>query len=209
MNRWKPKYRSLELALKAAVLCAVLFTSRLASAQVTVKPFSADMVKTSHNKTTTAKVNMIETAMRSEGVEHGQKYISIMRYDRKVLWSLLPQQKMYFEMPIPAGAELAAGMKDMMKDVQVKRESLGSEQVGGYLCDKTRMTVTWQGITSTTIEWAAKELGGFVVKRQDEKLGEITEYKNIQIGPQDPSLFELPPGYTKMNMGGMAQRPNQ
>jgi len=142
-------------------------------------------------------------------VEHGQKYISIMRYDRKVLWSLLPEQKMYFEMPIPAGAELAAGMKDMMKDVQVKRESLGSEQVGGYLCDKTRMTVTWQGITSTTIEWAAKELGGFVVKRQDEKLGEITEYKNIQIGPQDPSLFELPPGYTKMNMGGMAQRPNQ
>jgi hypothetical protein len=43
-------------------------------------------------------------------------------------------------------------------------------------------------------------LGGFVVKKLDEKSREITEYKNIQLGPQDPSLFELPAGYKKMSM---------
>jgi len=108
--------------------------------------------------------------------------------------------ELYNEMPIPAGAQVAAGMKEMMKGVQVKQESLGSEQVGGYHCDKTRMTVTWQGVTGTTIEWTAKELNGFVVKKQDETTGELTEYKNIRLGPQDPSLFELPAGYKKMSM---------
>lgn len=204
----RSRFSSLRLAARVAVIGAVLFSGHGASAQVTTKPFSADMTKTKGNKTTTAKVNMIETAIRTEGVERGRKYISIMRYDRKVLWSLMPDQKMYIEMGIPIGPEFAASMKDMMKDVQVKHEPLGSEQVAGYNCDKSRTTVTWQGITATTIEWAAKELGGFVVKKLDEKTGEITEYQNIKLGPQDPSLFELPAGYQKMSVGGI-QKPGR
>jgi hypothetical protein len=182
----------------------VLLSGRGAGAQLLPKPFSADQVKTTQGKTETAKVYVTQSAMRAEGVQDGRNYISIMRFDRKVLWSLMPDEKMYFEMPIPAGAQAAAGMKEFMKGVQVKRESLGSEKVGGFDCDKTRMTVTLQGTTSTTIQWTAKDLGGFVVKELDETTGDITEYKNIRPGPQDPSLFELPAGYKKMDMGGMA-----
>jgi hypothetical protein len=193
-------FRSLRLTWRVAIIGAVLFAGRGVSAQLFSKPFSADQVVTKDGKTTTAKVYATLTAMRTEGVQDGKKYITILLYDRKVLWSLMPDEKMYFEMPIPAGAQVAAGMKEMMKGVQVKQESLGSEQVGGYHCDKTRSTVTWQGVTDTTIEWAAKELNGFVVKKQDETTGELTEYKNIRLGPQDPSLFELPAGYKKMSM---------
>ena len=191
-----------------ALSCAVLFSACGLHAQFSAKPFAAEMIKTVRNKTTTAKVNVTATAMRSEGVQDGHKYISIVRYDRKIMWSLMPDTGMYFEMPIPAGAEMAEGMKEMMKGVQTKRESLASESMSGLLCEKSRMTVTWQGITSTTVEWAAKDLGGFVIKRQDETTGEITEYKNIQPGPQDPSLFELPSGYKKMDMGAMTGRQN-
>ena len=134
--------------------------------------------------------------------KNGKKFIAINRYDRQVLCSLMPDEKMYVEMPIPGGTEGATDMNGMMKDVQVKHESLGAEQVGAYRCDKSRMTVTWQGITSTHTEWAAKELGGFVVKRQDETSGELTEYKDIRLGPQDPSLFDLPAGYKKMSLSG-------
>ena len=200
------RFGSLELAWRVAVICAVLFTGRGVSAQLVSKPFSADKVVTKRGKTTTDKVYATPTAMREEGVQNGKKFISITRFDRKVLWSIMPDEKMYFEMAIPAGAEVAAAMtelsKGMMKDAQVKQESLGSEQVEGFHCDKTRMTVSWEGITSTTTEWTAKELGGFVVKKQDEALGEFTEYKNIRLGPQDPSLFELPAGYKKMSMSG-------
>jgi hypothetical protein len=194
------RFGSLGLAWRVAVISAVLFSGRGVSAQLFSKPFSADQVVTKDSKTTTAKVYATPAAMRTEGVQDGKKFVAIFRYDRKVVWSLMPDEKMYFEMPMPAGAQVAAGMEEMMKGVQVKQESLGSEQVGGYHCDKTRTTTTWQGITDTTVEWAAKELDGFVVKKHDETTGELTEYKNIRLGPQDPSLFELPAGYKKMSM---------
>ena len=205
-SKTKRSIDSLPGRWKFAAFCAVLAFAGGVRAQVTSKPFSADMIKTSHNKTTTAKVNVIATAIRTEGVQNGQKFITIMRYDRNVLWSIMPDQKMYFEMPIPAGAQMASGMKEMMKGMDVKRESLGSEQVNGFLCDKTKMIVTWQGITATSIQWAAKDLGGFTVKTLDERTGDTTEYKDIHPGPQDASLFELPAGFKKMDMRGMTGR---
>jgi hypothetical protein len=30
-----------------------------------------------------------------------------------------------------------------------------------------------------------------------------TELRNLKIGPQDPQFFEVPPGYTKLDMAGM------
>ncbi len=92
-------------------------------------------------------------------------------------------------------------------EVKVERESLGSEKVGPYNCDKFQVRLTlrqpaggflprYKRNAYTRIEWAAKELGGFVVKGQDEG-GETDEYQNIQLGPQDPSLFEIPKGYRK------------
>jgi len=191
---------SFGLTWQAVVMCAVLFSPRCVAAQAIFKPFSADHVHTARNKTTTGKVYAIENAMRSEAEDKGKKSISIIRFDRKVMWVLMPEQKMYLEMPWGDQAEWAA----VAKGAQAQRESLGSEQLGSYHCDKSRVTTTYQGITGTYIEWAAKELDGFVVKRQDEKGFWSTEYKNVQLGSQDPSLFELPAGYQKMSMGGVS-----
>jgi hypothetical protein len=194
------------LAWRVAFVCTFLFSGHGAIAQLTSKPFSADKVVTKGGKTTTTKVYATPTAVRAEGEQNGKKYIAIDRFDRKVIWSIMPEQKMYIEMEMPAGADMAAGMnelaKGMMKDAQMKHEALGSEQVSGLQCDKSRTTVTWQGITGSSVEWSAKELGGFVVKKQDDTLKQLTEYKNIQLGPQDPSLFELPAGYKKMSLTG-------
>jgi hypothetical protein len=200
------RFASPGLVWGVAFIATILFSAFGLSAQLTSKPFSADKVVTKRGKATTTKVYATPAAVRAEGEQNGKKYIAIDRFDLKVIWSIMPDQKMYVELPMPAGADMAAGMnelaKGMMKDAQVKHESLGSEQVNGFLCDKSRLTVTWQGITSSSVEWASKELGGFVVKKQDDTLGEITEYKNIQLGPQDPSLFEIPAGYKKMSLSG-------
>ena len=194
--------RAVGLAFQVAALCAMLFSSRDASAQAIFRPFSADQVHTMRKKTTTGKVYAIENAMRSEAEDKGKKSISIIRFDRKVMWVLMPDQKMYLEMPWGDPAEWAAAVKG----AQAQRESLGPEQVGAFHCEKSRVTATYKGITGTYLEWAAKELDGFVVKRQDEKGSWSTEYKNVQLGAQDPSLFELPAGYQKMSMGGF-QKP--
>jgi hypothetical protein len=42
------------------------------------------------------------------------------------------------------------------------------------------------------VKWQGKDSGG--------------ELRNIQEGSQPASLFEVPAGYTKMDMGGMMQR---
>lgn len=194
------------LAWRVALVGFISLSAQIARAQMVSKPFSADKVVTQRGKTTTDKVYATPAAMRVEGARDGKKFISISRWDRKVVWSIMPDQKMYFEMAIPAGAEMASAMNDLsktlMKDAQMKRESLGSEQIEGFLCEKTRTTVTWQGVTGTNIQWSAKDLGGFVLKKQDDTLGQVTEFKNIRLGPQDPSLFELPPGYKKMGASG-------
>jgi len=196
------RIRAVRLAFQMAALCAILFSNREARAQAIFRPFSADQVHTTRNKTTAGKVYAIENAMRSEAEDKGKKSISIIRFDRKVMWVLMPDQKMYLEMPWGNPAEWAAAVKG----AQVQRESLGPEQVGSFHCEKSRVTATYQGVTGTYLEWAAKELDGFVVRRQDEKGSWSTEYKNVQLGAQDPSLFELPAGYQKMSMGGF-QKP--
>jgi Domain of unknown function (DUF4412) len=195
----KSKASSAQLVVRMAILCAASFGTHGANAQAMFKPFSADQVHMMRNKTTTGKIYASENAVRTEGQEKGKFSINIMRFDRKVMWILMPDQKTYLEMPWATRAELAAPADG----AQIKREPLGSEEVGSYHCDKSRVTVAYKGTTSVQLEWAAKELDGFVVKRQDEKGTWATEYQNVKLGPQDPLLFELPAGYQKLSMGGL------
>ena len=183
----------------AMAVFALLFNSAVIRGQLPIKPFSADEVHTMRGKTTTGKVYMTENAMRFEGEERGKKSIVITRIDRKVIWTLVPDEKKYVEMPFMSTADITASAQG----AQVEREPLGSEQVGSYHCNKSRVHVTYQGRTLPTyLEWGAKELDGFVVKKQDEKGSWMTEYQNIKLAPQDPSLFEVPAGYEKMSVFG-------
>jgi Domain of unknown function (DUF4412) len=173
----------------------------VAQGPLNIRSFSADQIHTMSGKTKTTKVHASPNAMRMEGEEKGKKSIVIMRFDRKVMWSLMPDQKMYVELPWASQAEWAS----WAEGAQVQRQPLGMEQVGAYSCEKSRVQVTLQGKVYTSLEWAAKELNGFVVKTQDEKGQWSNEYQNVQLGPQDPSLFEVPGDYKKLGLGGMFQ----
>jgi hypothetical protein len=207
MNRQMTKYsaRLLRGICWLAAGFALAYSAQPARAQALLKPFSADQIHIVNKKTTTGKVMALENAVCVEGENKGKRSITITRFDRNVMWTLMPDQKMYMEMPFQGLAEMAS----TIKGATAKRESLGSEQVGAYHCDKARVETTYEGKVYVSIEWAAKELDGFVVKKSDEKGSWSTEYQNVQIGPQDPSLFEIPAGYQKFSLGGLFQRPNQ
>jgi hypothetical protein len=187
------------LVCQFAVFCALLVGSRDAGAQTSIPSFSADEIRTMGKQVTTGKVYASAGAVRTEGERKGKKAISIMRLDKKVIWNLMPDQKMYMELPFMSSAEVAS----MAKDAKIEKESLGSEQVGVYHCDKYRVKVTYEGKVYTSVEWDARELNGFAVKKGDEKGAWATEYQNVHLGPQDPSLFEVPAGYQKFSLGGM------
>lgn len=185
--------------------CALLLLTDAAYAQTVEKrvtqlrPFSADQTRTMGSKTTTGKVYFTQNAMRVESVSgKGNQTIQIMRFDRKVMWNLIPTQKTYIEMPWASMGEFA-GWADQQG---IQRELLGSEQVGEYHCEKFRVHVTLEGKTYTSLEWDAKELDGLPVKSQDEKGTWSTEYQNVRLAPQDPSLFEIPSDYRKLSLFG-------
>jgi hypothetical protein len=186
--------------VRVAALGALLIGGAPGYSQVSLRPFSADQTHTVGKKTTNAKVYATEKAIRTEGEDaKGKKSISILRFDRKIMWILMPGQQMYLEMPA-----VGAGISELARDMEgadVQRQPLGTEQVGSYLCDKYRVQVNYQSRTYTSIEWAAKELDGFVVKKQGEKAEWSTEFRNVHLASQDPSLFEIPTGYQKFNLG--------
>jgi len=187
------------LAFQFALFCGLLVGSPGAGAQTSIPSFSADEIRTMRKEVTSGKIYASADAVRTEGERKGMKTISIMRLDKKVVWNLMPDQKMYMELPFMGSADVAS----MAKDATIEKEPLGSEQVGAYHCDKYRVKATYEGKVYTSIEWDAKELNGFAVKKGDEKGAWTTEYQNVRLGPQDPSLFEVPAVYKKVDLGGM------
>jgi hypothetical protein len=85
-------------------------------------------------------------------------------------------------------------------------ESLGSQVVNGVMADGMRTSYTVPAgdfgndrpITSTTESWYSPELHLTVMyKRTDPREGDVTtQYTGIKRGEPDPSLFQLPAGYT-------------
>jgi hypothetical protein len=184
-----------------AAFAVLIFSCVGVQAQVRNPSFSADQVQVMGKRTTTSKVYSSEKAVRIEKEEKGKQSITIMHLDRKAVWVLNPDQKTYMDMGGigAAGAEMASSMEG----AKVQRDPLGSEQVGAYHCDKYHVETTLDGHVYKSLEWDAKELGGFPVKQADEKGSWSKEYQNVKLGPQDPSLFEVPAGYKKLDLGGL------
>ena len=189
------------LVCQFTVLCAVLVGSRAAGAQSPPRDFSADVIHSVGKKVTNEKVYSSEKAVRIEKEEKGKQSITIMRLDRKAVYVLMPAQKTYLDMG--GLGEGSMEMASSMEGAKVEREPLGTEQVGAYHCDKYRVQTTYEGHVYTGLEWDAKELDGFPVKQADEKGKWSKEYQNVHLGPQDPSLFEIPADYKKMDLGGL------
>jgi hypothetical protein len=85
-------------------------------------------------------------------------------------------------------------------------EALGSQVVNGVMADGMRTTYTIPAgdfgndrpITSTTESWYSPDLHLTVMyKRSDPREGDVTtQYIGIKRGEPDPSLFQMPAGYT-------------
>lgn len=165
-------------------------------ASLWLRPFSADQIITQGRQRHRAKLHARENAFRMETEAQGQRSIMIMRWDRNLIWTLVPDQQMYIEMPMMGPRDFAQAARD--PNAKPERELLGVEQVGPYHCQKYRVRITSEGQLYTGIYWAALELNGFAVKWLDEKTGTTVEYENIRLDPPDPALFEVPPGYRKM-----------
>jgi hypothetical protein len=176
--------------------------------------FSADVVD-SHKQGTTnqAKIYFSKDKIRFDSMDRDAKNSGafIMNLSNQSMTILMPQQHMYMEMPAEAQeqrnmfsffktSDVENACSDWLKLANNKGGSChksGSETVNG------RSTVKYEGTNSkgeASQVWLDPKLR-FPVKWQGTSGN--GELRNIQEGSQPASLFAIPAGFTKLDMGGM------
>ena len=195
------KNKAVFITLIAILLAIVTSTAALAV------ELSADMVISGMVHTSTGKIFIKDKLARFESTQAGFKQINIMRGDKKVTWMLNEKDKTYWEMKHPDNnASMLANPSDWEKAMLKlgTKKKIGTEKVNGYDCDKY-LFIYHDKNKGTQTMWISKKLKIMIkVMHQIPNGGAITtEYKNIKVGNQPMSLFEIPKGYKKSQMPSM------
>ena len=204
----------LRLMVRTSCFVALLVLGSIALAQT---EFSADVVETRKAGSVPTKVYFGKDKMRFDSAESGDRRGGgsfIMDLSNESYIVLMPKQHMYMEMPAKMmesrgvfsffkSGDVENACSDWLKLVPNKGgtcHKAGSETVNG------RSTVKYEGTNSkgeASSVWLDSKLR-FPVKWDGKNGG--GEMQNIKEGAQPASLFEVPAGYTKMDMGAMMQQ---
>ena len=169
--------------------------------------YSADTYMETAEGTTQGAVYSAHGKERREFVQEGEKVVMIIRQDKKVVWMLRPEDKIYMETKIPK-----EGRKDDLSAYKIEQTTVGAETVNGVRTTKSKIIMIGpKGDKLGGFYWTSRE--GIVVKIDaiavDKKSKERikSELTNLKVGKQNASLFEIPSGYEKMDMsmGGLGK----
>lgn len=190
------------------VLVSLFVTTPLWAAQLS-RPqveYSADSVMQTEDTTTEQHVYVTPTKERHEMLsgsgDTGIGSIQIFRHDSKVMWQLMPSEKMYMEHSMGKAAAKDISQWDFEETV------MGNEVLNGVNVTKYKTIATsTDGKKYGGFSWRTKEgisiKSDLLYKEGNEKKRMMTELKNLKVGKQDPKLFEVPEGFTKFDMAGM------
>jgi hypothetical protein len=151
----------------------------------------------------------------SQGMPRGGA-IMITNFATKTTDTLMPEQHMYMEFNANDAMARRPGMgpnihplrdpsNPCANDEGATCKNLGVEQVNGRTCDHWQMTAKDGKVSNV---WIDQKLH-FPIKSVSEN--STWQLTNIKEGEPAASLFEIPPGYQKMDMSQMMQgmRPPQ
>jgi hypothetical protein len=194
------------------LLMVVLFLSAAVFAQT---EFSADIVQDGdHAPKTATRVYFGKDKVRfdSQGQSKSAGAVILNLTDQKYV-VVMAQQHMYMEMPAQSMEQRGMYTFFRIGDVEnacsdwlkMARNTGGTCHKAGNETVNGRDTIKYEGTNSSgesSSVWLDSKLR-FPVKWQTAKgSGGLT---NIQEGAQPASLFEVPSGYSKMDMGAMMQ----
>ncbi len=190
-------------------------TTAMAASPVAPRPqpqveYSADSYMETEQITFKNKVYHAAGKERKEQEMGGEKQVTIMRMDKQLLWTVMPSQQMYMEMSLQ-GAKRPPGPSDDTSNYTYERTEVGPDVVDGHQTTKFKVIATNpKGEKMGGFLWLTPE--GIQIKMdlvalvEGSKTRMKTGLTNLKIGKQDPALFEVPSGYTKMVMPGFGPR---
>ena len=132
-------------------------------------------------------------------VGHGQQ-IEITRWDRKIAWLLMTSDKLYLERPMTTADERTP------YTMPLEQTPVAEEPWKGQTITKFRAVHQQaDGTVLSGFVWTTKE--GITVKMDlhSDTVPPVNvqmELTNLNVGKQDPSLFEIPKGYHRFTLGG-------
>ena len=187
---------------KIALLAVAMVASGVVNANEGPKvEYSADSYMESAETIQKGTVHSAPGKERREYDVDGNKSVMIMRRDKSVTWILQPEAKTYMEMKMPK-----EGRKDDISAYKIDQTTVGPETVNGVKTTKSKIIMAGpNGDKLAGFYWTTKE--GIVVKMdaiavdKNSKERFKTELKNLKVGKQAASLFEVPSDYEKMDMG--------
>jgi hypothetical protein len=202
-----------------AIAIAALLSLQVATAQMPLHltPFSADMEFTSarggaaaHDMTGKIYVNPDHMRMDMNTGPRGGAIV-ITNLATQTTDTLMPDQHMYMEFTAEQAMMARRGMGPGIKPFTDPNnpcanqdgwtcKNLGVEQVNGRAADHWQITDKNGKVTNA---WVDQKVH-FPIKSVTQD-GSIWQLTNIKEGEQQASLFEIPEGYQKMDMGQMMQ----
>ena len=178
--------------MKRVFFCLALVLVLSFARNACATDFSADVVTTSQGKSMAAKVYVSGDKSRMEAPES----IAISRMDKKVVWILMPSQKMYMEQLFDPSKVMSSPEK---VQGEVERTPLGKDTVDGKTTDKYKVTYQMEGTKNEMFQWIESG-SNLPIKSAAVDGSWSVEYRNIKTGPQPDSLFEVPADYKKFSM---------
>lgn len=138
---------------------------------------------------------------RRETQAGGDPMIIIIRQDKKVIWTLMPEANAYMEMALGQSKD-----KSDFSDYEIEKTQVGKEEIDGVMTTKSKVMMTKKdgsklgGFWWTTKEEIPLKMDLISVEGNTKERVKI-ELTNLKIGKQDPKLFEIPADYMNMSMG--------
>ena len=189
----------------ASVLCLAAFatTAHGVGLPIPTVEYSADRIMETEAGTFEGKVYSAKDKERSETSLRGMTSVMILRRDKQLGWMLSPAQKMYQQMDFAKAQAQSTGQAQDQVDIT----EVGSDTIDGQAATKYKLLM--KDGSAGGFMWFTKEgimvKMDTVVKSGRDKSRMTVTLKNVKIGSQDASLFELPSGYNPMpSFGGMA-----
>ena len=181
-----------------SVLCLVAFatTAQGAGLPAPTVEYSADRVMETSAGTFEGKVYAAKDKERSETTMQGMTSVMILRRDKQLGYMLMPAQKMYQQMDF-AKAQQQSGAQPAD---QVEITEVGSDTIEGQATTKYKLIM--KDCSAGGFMWFTKDgimmkMDAVVKSGRDKSRMTIT-LKNLLIGAQDTSLFEVPADYAAM-----------
>jgi hypothetical protein len=156
-------------------------------------------------KETVAKLYVGDGLLRTEMGQGERQRITIVNTQRNTAWMVNPSRQEYVELkrsaranvpsrpPLPGEAESACG-----KERGLTCTKVGAEKINGRNTEKWEIVMSQGDRKLRSVVWVDRSLGMPV--REKLPGGYVRELRDIQEARQDPSLFQIPAGYKRIEL---------